>query len=130
MEVLPLLNLPNTHEKIEQTAVILGDLLREHPLYQTYMRSIMDLESDMQVRDLSLNIQAKQNAFNGGRGNAELADELKHLNQELEALPIIQSYHAAETDARALLNAVNTVLSETLKVDFVANAKRGCGCGG
>jgi len=55
---------------------------------------------------------------------------LKRLNQALETLPSILSYRAAEKDVRVFLSAVNALLSETLKVDFAANAKRGCGCGG
>ena len=54
MEVLPILNLPATHEKVEQAAVKLGDLIRELPLYQSYMQSIMDLQSDPRVKELSL----------------------------------------------------------------------------
>ena len=130
MEVLPVLNLPTTHEEIEQIAMKLGDLLREHPIYQAFMRSISDLESDTQVSDLSSKIHTQENALISERGNAELADELKRLNQALETLPSILSYRAAEKDVRVFLSAVNALLSETLKVDFAANAKRGCGCGG
>lgn len=130
MEALPVLNLSTAHEKVEQAAVKLGDLLREQPLYQTYMQSIMDLEQDTQVRDLSMQIQAKRNAHYGGKGGPELAAELNRLSQDLESLPAVQAYRAAEKDARGLLSAVNALLSEALKVDFAANANRGCGCGG
>jgi cell fate (sporulation/competence/biofilm development) regulator YlbF (YheA/YmcA/DUF963 family) len=130
MEVLPILNLPTTHEKVEQAAVKLGDLLREQPLYQTYMRSIMDLEKDPQVLELSTQIQTKRSTPYNGNSNSELAAELERLNLELEALPAVQTYRAAESDVRSFLRAVNAMLSESLKVDFAANAKRGCGCGG
>jgi len=130
MNVLPILNLPATHEKVEQAATKLGDLLNENPLYQIYKHSILDLEKDPQVRDLSMQIQTKRNAAYGGKGNPELSAELQRLNLELEALPAIRAYRAAEKDARHLLSAVNVLLSESLKVDFAANAKRGCGCGG
>jgi len=130
MDVLPVLNLPTTHEKIEQTAIKLGKLLREHPLYQTYMQAIMDLEHDPRVRDLSMQIQTKRNALYGGKSSPELAAEAKRLNDELETLPAIQAYRAAEGDVRIFLHTVNARLSEALKVDFAANSKRGCGCGG
>ena len=130
MEVLPILNLPTTHQQLDQTAAHLGDLLREHPLYQTYMQAIKDLEKDPQVHDLSVQTQIKRNALYGGKGNPELTAELERLNLELEALPAVQNYRAAEKGARDLLSAVNVLLSESLKVDFAANAKRGCGCGG
>lgn len=132
MDVPLILNLPTTHEKVAQAAVKLGDLLREHPLYQAYMRSIMDLEKDPQVRDLSMQIQAKRNALYGGNGGPSpaLSAELQRLNHDLEAAPAVQAYRAAENDVRPFLQAANALLSETLKVDFAANAKRGCGCGG
>ena len=130
MEVLPILNLPTTHEKVEQAAVKLGDLIRELPLYQSYMQSIMDLQSDPRVKELSLKIQTNRNAVYGGKNTPELSAELQRIELELETLPAIQAYRAAEKDARDLLSAVNALLSEILKVDFAANAKRGCGCGG
>ena len=130
MNVLPILNLPAAQEKVEQAATKLGDLLHEHPLYQSYLHNIMDLEKDPQVRDLSAQIQVKRNSLHGGKGNPEIAAELQRLNLELEALPAVQAYRAAEKDARDLLSAVNVLLSESLKVDFAANAKRGCGCVG
>jgi cell fate (sporulation/competence/biofilm development) regulator YlbF (YheA/YmcA/DUF963 family) len=130
MNVQPILNLPATHEKVEQAAIKLGDLLHEHPLYQTYQRSFIDLEEDAQVRKLSIQIQTKRNALYGGKSGLELTAELQRLNQDLESLPAIQAYHAAESDVRSFLSAVNALLSDILKVDFAANAKRGCGCGG
>jgi len=130
MEVLPILNLPTTHEVVAQAAVKLGDLLREHPRYQNYMQSIMNLQSDSRVKELSLKLQQTRNVVYSGKGNPELTAELQRLELELEELPTIQAYRATEKDARDLLSTVNTLLSEALKVDFAANAKRGCGCGG
>ncbi len=130
MQVSPILNLPTTHEKVEQAAIKLGDLLREQPLYQTYMQAIMDLQKDAQARDLSTQIQMKHNSLHGGKGDPEIAAELQRLSLELEALPAVQSYRAAENEVRALFSAVNELLSQSLRVDFVTNAKRGCGCGG
>ena len=130
MEVLPVLNLPTTHEAVEQTAVKLGDLLREHPQYQAYMQSIVALQNDPRVKELSLKLQQTRNAVYSSKGKSDLSAELKRIELELEELPVIQTYRAAEKDARDLLVAVNALLSEALKVDFAANAKRGCGCGG
>lgn len=130
MEISPILNLPTTLEKVEQAAVKLGDLLREHPLYQTYMRTIMDLSKDSQVNKISEQIYTKRNTIYGGKSDPVLTAELQRLNQELESLPSMQAYRAAERDVRPFLGAVNAMLSEALKVDFAANAKRGCGCGG
>jgi cell fate (sporulation/competence/biofilm development) regulator YlbF (YheA/YmcA/DUF963 family) len=130
MEVLPILNLPTTHEAVVQAATQLGDLLREHPQYQAYMQSIINLQNDPKVKELSLKLQQTRNAVYGGKNTPELSAEMERLSLELENLPVIQAYRAAESDARELLSAVNALLSEALKVDFAANAKRGCGCGG
>ncbi len=130
MDVLPILNLPAAHENVDKAAAQLGDLLREQPLYQTYLQAIMDLEKDPQVLDLSTQIQMKRNSLHGGRGDPELSAELQRLSLELEALSAVRTYRAAESEVRALFNAVNELLSQSLRVDFVANAKRGCGCGG
>ena len=130
MNALPILNLPAAQEKVEQAATQLGNLLNENPLYQAFKRSIVDLQKDPQVSYLSSQIQMKRNSAHSGKGDPELSAELQRLNLELEALPAVQDYRAAEKDARDLLSAVNVLLSESLKVDFAANAKRGCGCGG
>ena len=130
MNVLPILNLPAAQEKVEQAATQLGNLLNENPFYQAFKHSIVDLQKDPQVSDLSSQIQMKRNSAHSGKGDPELSAELQRLNLELEALPAVQDYRAAEKDARDLLSAVNVLLSESLKVDFAANAKRGCGCGG
>ena len=130
MNALPILNLPAAQEKVEQAATQLGNLLNENPLYQAFKRSIVDLQKDPQVSDLSSQIQMKRNSAHSGKGDPELSAELQRLNLELEALPVVKAYRAAEKDARNLLSAVNALLSESLKVDFAVNAKRGCGCGG
>jgi len=130
MEVLPVLNLPTTHEAVVQAAVKLGDILREYPQYQAYMQSIVALQNDPRVKELSLKLQQTRNAVYGGKSKSDLSAELQRIELELEALPIIQTYRAAEKDARELLVAVNALLSEALKVDFASNAKRDCGCGG
>ena len=130
MDISPILNLPTTHEKMEQASVNLGDLLREHPLYQTYMQSIVNLQHDPRVKELSLKLHTTRNAAYGGKSTPELLSELQRLELELQDLPLIQAYRAAEKDARDFLGAVNTLLSDAIKLDFAANAKRGCGCGG
>ena len=130
MDVPPILDLAPVHEKIDQAAIKLGDLLREHPLYQSYLRAVMDLEKDPQARDLSTQIQTKRNSLHGGKSNPELVAELQRLELELEAVPVVQAYRAAESTVRPFFHAVDASLSEALKVDFAVNAKRGCGCGG
>lgn len=129
MEVLPVINLPSTHEAVIQAATKLGSLLCEQPLYQAYMQSIINLQNDSKVKDLSFQIQKARNAFYSSK-KPEAQAELQRLNLELEDLPVIKTYRAAENQARALLSAVNAMISESLKIDFAANAKRGCGCGG
>lgn len=130
MQVQPILDFPSTHENVEQAAANLGDRMRRHPYYQKYMQAIIDLEKDPGVRDLSIQIQTKRNVVFGGKGSPELNAELQRLELELEALPAIQAYRSAESEVRSFLHAVNALLSESLKVDFAANAKRGCSCGG
>jgi len=129
MEVLPILNLPTTYEAVEQAAAQLGDVLRAHPLYESYLQSIQNLQNDSKVKDLSFEIQKTRNAMYSSK-HPEMEAELQRLNLDMNNLPVIQAYRAAEKDVRDLLVAVNTLLSEALKVDFAANAKRGCGCGG
>ena len=94
MQVQPILDLPSTHEKVEQAAVNLGDRIRQHPLYQEYMQAIMDLEKDSRVPELSFQIQAKRNAVYNGKDNPDLNAELQRLELELEALPSIQAYRS------------------------------------
>ncbi len=130
MQVLPVLDLPRTHEKVEQAATILGNLLSEHPLYQAYRHAITDLEQDTRVQELSMQIQQRRNALYHGKRDPELVADLQRLELELEDLPATRAYRTAERDVRSFLSAVNALLSEALKLDFAANAKRGCSCGG
>lgn len=130
METLPVINLPAAHEEVEQAAVRLGQLLADHPLYRRLRQAILDLEKDAQVHDLSVQIQARRNALYSNQGGPELRAELERLRLELEALPAVREYRAAEGDARRFFQAVNALLSEALKIDFASNARRSCGCGG
>lgn len=119
MEALPVFNLSTVNQEVEKAAAALGKLLSEQPSHKRFIQAIADAQKNPQVRDLSSEIHTT-------RGTADL----ERLNQELEALPIIQEYRAAESATRQLFHAINALLSESLKADFASNAKRGCGCGG
>lgn len=119
MDVLPVLNLSTVNQEVEQTAAALGKLLSAQPAYQRLIQAIIEVQKNPQVRELSSKIQTSRNPA-----------DFQRLNQELEALPAIQEYRVAESAARQLFQAVNALLSASLKVDFAANARRGCGCGG
>ena len=119
MEVLPVLNLSTANQEVEQTAAALGKLLSAQPAYQRLIQAITEVQKNPQVRELSSKMQTSRNPADSQR-----------LNQELEALPAIQEYRAAESAARQLFHAVNTLISASIQADFAANAKRGCGCGG
>ncbi len=131
MEELPVANIPaNTHEKIEEAAGKLGNLLSKHPLYQSYMQAVLNLKHDPRVVDLSSELHIKRNALYGwDGGNLELEAQVQQINNELEALPTTQAYRTAESAVRPLFDAVNIIMSESLGVDFAANSKRGCSCG-
>lgn len=119
MDVLPVFNVATVNQAVEQAAVALGTLLSEEPAHQRFLQALADAQKNPQVRTLSGKLQTTRNAADSQR-----------LNQELEALPVMQEYRSAEDAIRELFGAVNALLSDAIQADFAANAKRGCGCGG
>ena len=78
--------------------------------------------------DLDTPVTVRSSSAYAGYGDQ---NALQDLYQQLEALPAVQAYRAAERALAGLLQAVDEAISTTACVEFAVNAVRsGCGCGG
>lgn len=118
--------------KIEprQAAQNLGKLLRQMEVYEAFLNALQAVNTDATVKKLALQMRAHQNALQWGHdGDGQHADELARLEQEMEALPIVQEYRRTEEQIRQIFHAVEEIISREAGVAFAANAKRGGCCG-
>ncbi len=125
--------LPMTGDaKVVQAAQALGSLLAETPEYQAFLQALKDINHDLEVQKLSAQIREHDNAIQWGRGDVlEHQAELNTLQMQLESLPIVQTYHAAEQAFIRLCHEIDAAISETAGVPFAPHARKsGCGCGG
>jgi len=118
---------PETADPL-QAARALGELLGRTPELRAYLNALKAVNHDPAVRKLSAQMRACQSAIQWGKDVARNAAESERLEAELEALPVIQSYHKDEAAIRRILLAVDEIVSREAGVDFAANAKRSC-CG-
>lgn len=109
---------------ISRQAEHLAELLLQTPEYQEFVRLANEVNALPRVQELLLQIRRSSSAYAGyGDQNA-----LQDLYQQLEALPAVQAYRAAERALAGLLQAVDEAISTTACVEFAVNAVRsGCG---
>jgi len=128
---LPILSMTGD-AKVVQAAQSLGKLLAETPEYQTFLQALKDINHDLEVQKLSAKIREHDNALQWGRGDVlEHQGEMTTLQAQMESMPLVQTYHAAEQAFIHLCREIDAVISETAGVPFAPNARKsGCGCGG
>jgi cell fate (sporulation/competence/biofilm development) regulator YlbF (YheA/YmcA/DUF963 family) len=87
------------------------------------------INHDDEVQQLLQQMQTHRRALQQGRGSRiEHLAAVRRLQAELDGQGSVGTYRQAERAVRALLRAVDAVVSEAAGVDFAANAKRSC-CG-
>jgi len=96
----------------------LARLLKASPEYQHYLDLSRKIYSDPQVSPLIRRLQMMQSAYfrsdDGQAANQILA--------ELNALPVMQEYAAAEQQVRLLFHAVEDLISQGAGLPFAENA--------
>ena len=113
-----------------QAARSLGKLLRQMQEYDTFLKALRAVNTDAMVQKLTVQMRAHQNALQWGRdGDGQHAVELARLEQEIEALPVVQEYRQAEAQIRRIFLAVDEIISREAGVAFAANARRSGCCG-
>ncbi len=113
-----------------QAAKTLGNLLRQTPEYETFLKALKVVNTDLTIQKLSAELRAHKAALQWGRdADGQHAIELTRLELELGDLPAMQEFHKAEKEFGDLLRAVDAIVSEAAGVAFAVNAQRtGC-CG-
>lgn len=102
----------------------LACLLVDTPEFQTFVQSARTVNLDQQVSELvqAINARRMEYAF-----RADDSAPVEALHAQLEALPVIQEYRAAESAVRELFNAVDGLISQQAGVEFAVNARAACG---
>lgn len=111
-----------------QAARALGELLRQTPEYEAFLKALKAVNSDLTVQRLGAQMRSHQNALQWGRdGSDQHEAELMRLEQEMENLPIVQEYRRVEAEIIQLFRAVDEIITQEAGVDFALNARRsGC----
>lgn len=109
--------------ELEARADRLAVLLAETPEYQEFARLGNQVNADPGVRQILLEVRKQNMLYADPQGPT-----LQALYDDLEALPIVQTYRAAERAAQNLFRLVDDSISEAAGVAFAPNAVRsGCG---
>jgi len=108
---------------IDQYTDQLASLLSQTPEYQEFARLTQSLNLDPEVKRISKEIRNRQMVYAEGMGKT-----IQALQAELESLPTVQAYRAAESAVRDLFHSVDQVISAAAGVQFGANAQpKACG---
>ena len=132
MDDQPKLHISTQPETIEprSAARALGELLRETPEFMSLLKTLDAVNNDPAIQLLAAQMRAHRSALQWGQGDgAQHAAELKRLEQELDALPLVKAYRFAEREVSRQFRTVNEIVSQTAGVDFAANARRSGCCG-
>lgn len=109
---------------VGQQAERLASLMVETVEYQDFVRLANEVNSLPEVQGILMKMQRLSGAY----ASYDQEDALQALREELEALPAVQTYRAAEKAVRDLLRAVDEAVSVAAGVEFAVNAVRsGCG---
>lgn len=102
----------------------LACLLVDTPEFQTFVQTARAVNLNPQVSELvqAINARRMEYAF-----HADASASVEALHEQLEALPVIQEYRAAENAVRSLFNTVNSLISQQAGVEYAANARTACG---
>lgn len=103
----------------------LAAVLRGTPEFQALQVAARRLNHDEVVQDLLRELDVHQSALQHGDSAAH-STALAQLRTELEAHPTMQAYRQADQAARALFQAVDSVVSAAAGVEFAGNAQRSC----
>jgi cell fate (sporulation/competence/biofilm development) regulator YmcA (YheA/YmcA/DUF963 family) len=109
--------------EIDQSTDQLALLLMQTPEYQDFFRLAQSINLDPEVKRISKEIRSRQMVYADGEGTT-----VDTLQAELENLPAVQAYRAAEAAVRDLFHSVDQVISTAAGVAFAANAQpKACG---
>lgn len=110
-------------------AQTLGRLLRQTPEYESFLRTLKAVNSDLTVQGLAAQMRTHQSALQWNRDDGQHLVELARLEMELENLPVVKEYRQAEAQVQQLFRTVDEIISQEAGVAFAANASRSGCCG-
>ncbi len=117
-------------EEALKAAVRVGDSLKNNPIFQEFSNLVKRVNADDQVQELARQIRQHQAALQNGSGEAIAhSREMDRLEQQMNALPLVQEYYYVEKETHELFLAVDEVISQAAGVAFAANARRSGCCG-
>jgi cell fate (sporulation/competence/biofilm development) regulator YlbF (YheA/YmcA/DUF963 family) len=109
--------------EIDQSTDQLANLLAQTPEYQDFFHLAQSINLDPEVKRISKEIRNRQMVYADGEGKT-----IEALQTELETLPAVRAYRAAEAAVRDLFRTVDQVISAAAGVEFGANAQpKACG---
>jgi cell fate (sporulation/competence/biofilm development) regulator YlbF (YheA/YmcA/DUF963 family) len=115
---------------IRQAAGEVAAALVGQAVYQAFVKAADALDQDPEARRTLKAFQTRQQALAAGRPNPKLSRaeqaDLEALRQAFMAVPAVAVYGAAESELKALCQAVADQLSQSLGIDFAGACRTGC----
>ncbi len=111
-----------------QAARALGELLSQTAEYRAFLEALKAVNNDLTVQKISAQMRACNLALQWGRDVLKNSAELEQLEQEMEALPVMQTYRQAELSVLQLFRQVDEIISASAHIEFATHARRSC-CG-
>ena len=115
---------------VESMGRELGEAIADLPEYEAFEEARSAVQADDDVQEEIQAFQEQRQAFAEARqaGEADQADlmALQTAQQELHAMPAMESFLEAQSELGTRLEAVNRAISEPLAVDFGGEAGGCC----
>jgi cell fate (sporulation/competence/biofilm development) regulator YmcA (YheA/YmcA/DUF963 family) len=127
-------------EDVIAKAKDLGHILVQSDEVKVYLQSEQKIKDHVKVQNLISTIKKKQKeivAFeqlNHRPMIDQVQSELDSLHEELDSIPIVQSFQQAQTDVNYMLQLVIKIIADTvsdkINVETGGEVSGGCGSGG
>ena len=115
---------------IETLGGTLGEAITDLPEYEAYKAAEQAIKDDDTAQEYIERFEERREGFmlarNVGEATKEDAQELRAIQDELHALPVMQEFLAAKKELDERLLSINEAISAELDIDFAGAAGSCC----
>lgn len=115
---------------VEDLGSALGAAIEELPEYQAFQAAQQAVESSTEAQQKIEEFESKRESLMVAKqlGNATQDDvaELRAIQDELHAIPVMEDFLEAQQELDERLAALNTAISNDLEIDFASQAGSCC----
>ncbi|QGN06978.1 YlbF family regulator [Halorhabdus sp. CBA1104] len=117
-------------ETVDRLASELGEAIADLPEHEEFRQAKAAVEADEDVQEQIATFERKREDFQRAKQRGEATEldrrELEAAHQELQSLPVMETYLQAQSALERRLGRVDTAISAELAVDFGEKAGGCC----